>query len=274
MQLGQSDPEMISLMGFFEDNVGPDTISDLTSRIILPLLAQITRGFCLANQIPVEKSHASPSFELPHFKGKSGRIHAIVLVPKDIVRDLPMAQDWSEVFGVAQENRVIRDRVNEFLAGIAKPTVADRKAALRRATMQSDYAMNEFVRAMKEAAKHYDPAQDILGYYKLRDILNSNLRLFLSQINFDGSRGPLEVKRIVMETIEMFKHYVEKGNLWEEFWVDGKPKKERAAQLIYYAIADCYCRATISTYRPKLTWVVGQSTSSSHLDTTPASWSK
>lgn len=143
MQLGQSDPEMISLMGFFEDNVGPDMISDLTSRIILPLLAQITRGFCLANQIPVEKSHASTSFELPHFKGKSGRIHAIVLVPKDIVRDLPMAQDWSEVFGVAQENRVIRDRVNEFLAGIAKPTVADRKAALRRATMQSDYAMNE-----------------------------------------------------------------------------------------------------------------------------------
>lgn len=154
-----------------------------------------------------------------------------------------MAQDWSEVFDAAQENQVIRDRVNEFLAGIAKPTVADRKAALRRATMQSDEAMNEFVRAMKEAATYYDPGQDILGYYKLREVLNSDLKGFLSLTRFDGSKGPLEVKRIVMETIEMFKHHVEKGNLWEELWVDGKPKKERAAQLIYFAIADCYCRA-------------------------------
>lgn len=243
VQLGESDPEMISLMGFFEENVGPDTISDLTSRIIFPQLAQITRDFCLANGVPVQKSKASPNFELPHFKGQSERMRAIVLVPKDIVRDLPMANDWSEVFEAAQENQVIRSRVNEFLAGIARPTVADRKAALRRATMQSDKAMNEFVRAMKDAAKYYDPAQDILGYYKLREILNSDLKAFLSLTKFDGSKGPLEVKRIVMETIEMFKHHVEKGNLWEELWVDGKPKKERAAQLIYYAIADCYCRA-------------------------------
>ncbi len=41
----------------------------------------------------------------------------------------------------------------------------------------------------------------------------------------------------------MFKHHVENGNLWEELWIGDKPKKERAAQLIYYAIADCFCRA-------------------------------
>lgn len=234
---------MISLMGFFEENVGPDTISDLTSRIIFPQLAQITRSFCLGNGIPLKKSNASPNFELPHFKGQSGRMRAMVLVPRDILRDLPLARDWSEIFDAAQENQAIRDRVNEFLAGIAKPTVAERKSALRRAAMQSDEAMNEFVRAMKEAAKYYDPAQDILGYYKLREILNSDLKAFHSLTRFDGSKGSLEVKQIVMETIEMFKHHVEKGNLWEELWVDGKPKKERAAQLIYYAIADCYCRA-------------------------------
>lgn len=243
VQLGEADPEMISLMGFFEENVGPDTISDLTSRIIFPQLAQITKDFCLSNGIAVKKSNASPNFELPHFKGQSGRMRALVLVPRDILRDLPMARDWSEVFDAAQENQAVRDRVNEFLAGIAKPTVAERKSALRRAAMQSDEAMNEFVRAMKEAAKYYDPAEDVLGYYKLREILNSDLKAFLSLARFDGSKGPLEVKRIVMETIEMFKHHVEKGNLWEELWVDGKPKKERAAQLIYYAIADCYCRA-------------------------------
>jgi hypothetical protein len=243
VQLGHADPEMISLMGFFEENVGPDTISDLTSRIIFPQLAEITGSFCMANGIPVHKSDASPNFALPHFKGQSGKLRAMVLVPRDIVRNLPMANDWSEVFNAAQENQAIRDRVNKFLAGIAKPTVAERKAALRSATMQSDEAMNQFVQAMKDEATHYDPSQDILGYYKLRQILNSDLKAFLSLTKFEGSKGPLEVKRIVLETIDMFKHHVEKGNLWEELWAEGKPKRERAAQLIYFAIADCYCRA-------------------------------
>lgn len=46
-----------------------------------------------------------------------------------------------------------------------------------------------------------------------------------------------------METINHFKHHVENGNLWEELWIGDKPKKERASQLIYYAIADCFCVA-------------------------------
>ena len=41
----------------------------------------------------------------------------------------------------------------------------------------------------------------------------------------------------------MFKNHVEKGNLWEELWVDGIPKRERAAQPIYFAIVDCFCIA-------------------------------
>lgn len=34
--LGADDPEMISLMALFEENVGPDTVSDLTTRVITP----------------------------------------------------------------------------------------------------------------------------------------------------------------------------------------------------------------------------------------------
>jgi len=47
----------------------------------------------------------------------------------------------------------------------------------------------------------------------------------------------------VHDTIAFFKQHVENGNLWEELWIEEKPKKERAAQLIYYAIADAYCHA-------------------------------
>lgn len=49
--------------------------------------------------------------------------------------------------------------------------------------------------------------------------------------------------KLVRETILVFKHHVENGNLWEELWIGDKPKKERSAQLLYYAIADSFCKA-------------------------------
>src|SRR3569833_1189495 len=56
---------------------------------------------------------------------------------------------------------------------------------------------------------------------------------------------------MVRESISMFKHHVENGNLWEELWVDGVPKRERAAQLIYFAIADCFCIANYIDISPE-----------------------
>jgi hypothetical protein len=60
---------------------------------------------------------------------------------------------------------------------------------------------------------------------------------------YDLSKGPEEIRRLVHDTLNFFKRHVENGNLWEELWIGDKPKKERAAQLIYYAIADSYCHA-------------------------------
>ena len=46
-----------------------------------------------------------------------------------------------------------------------------------------------------------------------------------------------------MDIIDQFQHQIENGNLWELLWIDDKPKKERAAQLLFFAIADTYCKA-------------------------------
>ncbi|WP_215757223.1 hypothetical protein [Gluconobacter sp. P5H9_a] len=81
--LGARDPEMISLMGFFEEDVGPDTISDLTTTVIMDDLAAITEAFCQANGVPLFETDTG--HKLPRFKTLSGRIIPIVLVPEDIV---------------------------------------------------------------------------------------------------------------------------------------------------------------------------------------------
>ena len=241
--LGASDPEMISLMGFFEEDVGPDTISDMTTTVIIEDLATITEGFCKTNGIPLFSFDISESHMLPKFVDPRGRPVPIVLVPEDIVRDLPIANDWSEIERAAMENARIRDRVNRFLGSIAKPTVADRKHALRTAALGSPTDFDFFLAAVKENVNNYDPNLDVLGYYRLKAIVADGFPDLKQATSYDLKLGSNEIMRLVRDTIAQFKRHVEPGNLWEELWVGNKPKKERASQLIYYAIADAFCKA-------------------------------
>ncbi len=165
------------------------------------------------------------------------------MVPKDIVRDLPIANDWSDIEVAALQNQEIRERVSRYLGDIARPTVAQRKAALRDAALGSSSSFKHFLDSVKEYADNYDPNEDALGYYKIREILRSDLTQYKQQNLPDIHKGPEELRALVLTTINQFKQHVENGNLWEELWVGDKPKKERAAQLIYFAIADCFCSA-------------------------------
>jgi hypothetical protein len=243
VDLGARDPEMISLMGFFEERVGPDTISDFTTRVIVGQLAKITEAFCIQYEISIKKQDEDQEYRLPYFRDTTGIEKTVVLVPRDIVRDLPVANDWSDIDAATSANQRIRARVNAYLGGIIRPTVAERKAALRSAVTESAELFDIFLQSIKAFAAHYDFNKDALGYYRLKAVLASDPSAFKTGQNFDFSSGISTIAAMVHQTIAMFKHHVENGNLWEELWIDGVPKRERAAQLIYYAMADCFCIA-------------------------------
>lgn len=241
--LGASDPEMVSLMGFFEEDVGPDTISDMTTTVIIDDLAAITEAFCQANGVPLFTFNGCTSHMLPKFVDPKGRALPILLVPEDIVRELPIAKDWSDIERAAMENARIRDRVNQFLGGIVRPTVADRKHALRKAALGSSADFDFFLAAVKANVTNYDPNLDALGYYRLKAIVANGFPGLKAAAPYDLKLGANEIMPVVKDTIAQFKRHVEAGNLWEELWVGNEPKKERASQLIYYAIADAFCKA-------------------------------
>jgi hypothetical protein len=243
ISLGVNDPDMICLMGFFEEKVGPDTISDFITLVIMEQLVTITHKFCQTNGIKIEQNLNPEQYSLPIYKSPDGRKIPIVLVPRDIVRDLPIANDWSDVESAITKNEKIRSRVNALLGKIASTTIKDRKRALKIIATESKENFEQFLKAVKEHASFYDPREDSLAYYKVKSIIAQGFDDLKPDKSYQIKKGPEEIVRLVHDTIDAFKHHVEKGNLWEELWVNGKPKKERAAQLIYYAIADCYCRA-------------------------------
>jgi hypothetical protein len=221
--LGSKDPEMLGLMGFFEENVGPDTISDFTTRVIADQLSEITESFCLANNIPTSDKDGESQFSLPSFDIGGGKKKYVLLVPSDIVRELPISNDPSEIYEAISFNQKIRDKVNLFLAHSEKTTAAERKEAIRRAALESVDLFNSFLKAIKDYTQPYDQKEDSLGYQKLKEVLQSNLDSFKVETKFDFSAGPEKIVELAHETIASFKHHVENGNLWEALWANGKP---------------------------------------------------
>lgn len=243
MRLGSKDPEMLALMGFFEEDVGSDTISDFTTRAIVKQLATLTEQFCVSNGVPTSDGDGEDDFSLPFFDLGNGKRKSVILVPSDIVRELPMANDVSEIYEAASQNAKIRDRVNAFLGEGARHSLAERKAAMRSAALESADLFALFLKVVKEFARSYSQQEDVLGYVKLKEMLLQDVGAFKVAEKFDLTSGPDKVIDVVRQCLEMFKHHVEKGNLWEALWAGDTPKRERASQLLFFAIADSFCKA-------------------------------
>ena len=91
---GFDDPELFCLIGLLEEGVGPDTIGDMTAIAILPALIDITVQASKELGIKTKKARvAGLSAKLPFNKIAK---KSTILVPTDILRDLPVAADWSE----------------------------------------------------------------------------------------------------------------------------------------------------------------------------------
>jgi hypothetical protein len=172
----------------------------------------------------------------------SGR-HGVVLVPNDILRELPIATDISEVSQVAFENKQIRDRVNSLIADFAKATVRQKKRALKTAAIESAKQFLDILERLRRTDTPYDAKADPAGIYTFREAIRTiaaNYPLQFGQIT--NKSGP-ELVRVVKTIIAQFKQLVENQRLDWLLWYGDEPRHEKAAQLVFYGIAESYCAA-------------------------------
>lgn len=238
--LGEKNPNMIPLMGLFEEGVGPDTLSDMATNFLLPALSQITEEFCVANGVPVQKFGPKYSDrQLPVNPYHAGA--PVLLVPRDILRDLPLAADWSDVSRVVMEVREIRDAVNQMFGNIAKASVSQKKAALRRVVFSSQTLLRKLIDAVAMASESYDEKADLDGYYQFRRVLGEDPTPFVGMLNKPVTNDGSALEQTVNEIISRFQAMVEDNNMWELLWNGTTPRHERASQLLFFAVANVMC---------------------------------
>jgi len=241
---GRNDPEIFELVGLLEQDFGPDRISDMTANVIRSDLATYTRrvySTLVDNGATAIEVDGETDLPLNPFTQKP-----LLLVPQVLLRDLPVALDWSGRDLVAQHNQELRDRLNQFIGQSWKDVIADlSKSSLKKTLLEYPELIDDLVRVYAEKdAQPYDFARDRAGEYRwfpeTQRMANENpLPLGLPAVPTVD-----EVEAMILLICERFTQLVENNGLCKLFYNDGgKVKHESAIQLVFFGIAESYCRA-------------------------------
>jgi hypothetical protein len=244
VDLGVRDPHLFLLLALLEEDVGPDRISDMTTNVILRDLAAF--GQRIAGRLGVSVQSfdvAGETFRLP--ANPLERNTPVYLVPTDVLRDLPIAADWDSVGTAAAHNAAFREHVNERIGAIWQAQSRRQKGDLKRQALASKKNAEFLLEAVERVRRTpYDLTSDPEGLVLWRERLKiaSEYPLALSLPPAAG-RTTGDVLAVVLQIVEQFRRLVEQNGLWKNLWHGRHRRPEKASQLLFFAIADSYCKA-------------------------------
>jgi hypothetical protein len=245
VELGVEDPRLFILLPLLEYDVGPDRISDMVTRIIFPELAEYT--FDIANNfdVPMEEyKFDGNTYSMPSNPTGPDRI-PVILIPKDVLSKLPVASDWSEVADAACRNAEIRQRVNRYIGNIWQSKYRKDKEKLKQNVLSSRESVESLLSAIQiDRGKPYNFGSDPESILVWRFLLKTVAKDFPFQIKQEGEYNLDLVAAIVGKINEQFTFLIEDRGLAKLLWRDRHdPHHERVSQMIYFAVADSYCKA-------------------------------
>jgi hypothetical protein len=246
VKAGEKNPRIFELVGLFTDDFGPDRISDVVLRIAELPFARYTARVAASLRLPTMRfSIGGEALDLPVYQ-RRGKQRPLYFVPKDVLRELPVALDRSEIASVAAYNRSVRQSLNELFAAVGRDHPS--KGAMWARVVQNPELMKALVQAYAVAGGSpydftLDPAAEYGRFLAARALAEKHpLDLAMPDLGWT----PDLALQAVVAICEHFKRLVEANGLWDSFWIRrSKPAKalsERAMQRIFYGIALTYCR--------------------------------
>lgn len=245
IERGLQDMNHFEELGLLVGGIAQDRVSDITCNILKPRIIQYTQHICRefgidmkeadvpsASLDPIRLRRVSERHELP-INPVNG--HAVLLVPKRFLRELPTlnAKDWWDF-----SEPELRSDLNLHVS-----TTVDKEEILRLASLRA-----EQVRKWAEAREDveglpYDVDRDAAGLHN-----------WVRQGRAIAAHSPLTYARVPTEggldafiesIIRRFAHFVEEQGGWRLLWNDSNnhPKRETSIQLLFKGIVQAYCDA-------------------------------
>ena len=248
IRAGVQDPKVFELVGVFEEDIGPDRISDMIAKIIIEDLIAYTKRICNSLGIPLET--------LPYSKGHVTELplnpiteKPVILVPKELLNDLPVVEAYSDLQWVANRNDAIREELNRIIGtSWSHISSSRRKEIIKNTCISHPDILREILDAYAASNPQFydflaDRSGEVVWYNAAKEVVqNHQLSLTLPE-----KPTPQQVFDVVLEICEVYRHLIEDCQLSTLLYYEGddgeRRKRESAAQKVFHGIAYCYCKA-------------------------------
>lgn len=240
IKAGMEDPEIFCLMQLFEDNIGPDRISDMTIAIIQTHFLRYTHRVSGELNIATKKFHfQGADYYVPFYKGKP-----ILFIPMCLLADLPIAHNYEDIENVCQYNQELKRRVAQII-GLTWNDYHKFKKSDWRNLIISNVACYKSAISFYKGLKgiSYDFQNDEKEQYQ--DILIEDYfkKYPIEFTTHDGDSIEKKIDAFTQLICIQFKHLVEDNRLSELFFRKNRNPDEKDWQLLFYTVADTYRKA-------------------------------
>lgn len=233
---GSEQPEIFHLLSLFEDNVGPDRLSDMIARLVYDNIVEYTKN--------INKKLGIIPSKYDKYKFQDGLVinpykkSLILLLPRDILHELPIAKDWDDIDRVCRENEAIRNEINALVRlEWKKLSTGAKKEYIKQNIFMNPKAVAQVIKAYDSVSiEPYDIYRN--SDYFIEKIVHKYNKEFpiVIEKNKDSFEASLEI-------CNHFKDMIENNKGYEVLYVDGKPRNEKIVQRVLYMTAEYYCRA-------------------------------
>ncbi|MBQ1735274.1 MAG: hypothetical protein II038_10400 [Lachnospiraceae bacterium] len=232
---GSKQPELFHLVSLFEADVGPDRLSDMIATIIEPQIVQYTLRIMKELGITPETRPDLPFLEngLVQNPYKSA---AILLLPTEVLHQLPIAKDWDDIDRVVTENNTIRQEVSaEVGAEWTRWASAEQKHYLKTHVFMDPAACSRVIDGYRRRE---------LSALDLKEDTNYLVELLLKKLKkADAFKRKIEYPSSLIATrgiINIFKDWVENNRGWAEIQNAPSRNREKAVQRFMHLGAKNY----------------------------------
>ena len=158
---GTNEPEIFHLIGLFEENVGPDRLSDMIAHLVYEDIIKYSKRIYSELGITQDK-YVRHSFKdgIPKNPHKNAYI---LLLPTNILHKIPIAKDWEDVDSVIAKNKAIRAELNKIVSKEwAKMASSQQKRYLKNEIFKDPERLKRVLAAYKTlTVGEFNPYSDI-----------------------------------------------------------------------------------------------------------------
>jgi hypothetical protein len=238
---GVRDPEIFHLVGLFEENVGPDRLSDMLACILKDEIITYTKR--INKELNITKE------EYPQYEFEDGLLinpfkkHNIpvLLLPQSILHELPIAKDWEDIDRVCREIAELKEAINQIVGeDWRKMALSEKKKVMKEKLMEDPELFSIVIEEYRKyELDEYDFENDPNGDYLMNKVANEMPYSF--PLKFDSK--PRDSFTIAEMICNKFKDQIENNRVWDLLYFEGKHRKEAVAQRLFFVVADSYCHA-------------------------------